>query len=84
MFATKGFHARNSCASFLCQEQKPTVELNRAGKNADVKKRWNFVDQVKSSSYGQAEVSLLEILKVKLARGQIGQAEYKLRQTLAA
>ena len=86
MFATKGFMiAMHVPASFAKGKNRLSRELYRVGKNADVKKRWNFMDQVKSSSYGQSEESPLEILKVRLARGEISQAEYeKLRQTLAA
>jgi hypothetical protein len=87
MFATKGFMiALHVPASFAKDKNKLSRALYRAGKNADVKRQWGFIDQIRGAGYGQQEKEdPLDILKVRLAKGEISQTEYeKLRQTLAA
>jgi len=86
MFATKGFMiAMHVPSSFAKDKNRLSRALYRAGKNADVKKQWDFVDQIRGSGYGQAAADPLSILKVRLAKGEINQEEYeKLRRTLAA
>jgi hypothetical protein len=80
MFATKGFMvALHVPASFAKQKA-----LYRAGKKADVRKRWDFIEEIRSSGYGQqAAEDPLSILKIRLAKGEISPQEYeKLHQTL--
>lgn len=86
MFATKGFMiALHVPSSFAKNKNRLSRALYRAGKNADVKKRWDFIDQVRDTGFGQTAEDPLDILKVRLAKGDISQAEYeKLRKTLAA
>jgi hypothetical protein len=86
MFATKGFMiALHVPASFAKDKNRLSRALYRAGKNADVKQPWSFIDQVRGEGYGQVAGDPLGILKVRLAKGEISQAEYeKLRQTLTA
>jgi hypothetical protein len=86
MFATKGFMiALHVPASFAKDKNRLSRALYRAGKNANVKQHWNFIDEIRGSGYGQAAEDPLNILKVRLAKGEISQAEYEqLRQTLAA
>lgn len=85
MFATKGFMvALHVPASFAKDKNKLSRALYRAGKNADVKKPWDFIEEIRNSSYGQqAAEDPLSILKIRLAKGEISPQEYeKLRQTL--
>lgn len=85
IFATKGFMvALHVPASFAKHKNKLSRALYRAGKNANVKKPWDFIEEIRSSSYGQqAAEDALSILKIRLAKGEISPQEYeKLRQTL--
>ncbi len=85
IFATKGFMvALHVPASFAKHKNKLSRALYRAGKNADVKKPWNFIEEIRSSGYGQqAAEDPLSILKIRLAKGEISSQEYeKLHQTL--
>jgi hypothetical protein len=85
MFATKGFMvALHVPASFAKQKNKLSRALYRAGKKADVRKRWDFIEEIRSSGYGQqAAEDPLSILKIRLAKGEISPQEYeKLHQTL--
>ncbi len=85
MFATKGFMvALHVPASFAKHKNKLSRVLYRIGKNADVRKRWDFIEEIRSSGYGQqADEDPLNILKIRLAKGEISPQEYeKLRQTL--
>jgi hypothetical protein len=85
LFATKGFMvALHVPASFAKHKNKLSRALYRAGKNADVRKRWDFIEEVRSSGYGQqAAEDPLNILKIRLAKGEISPQEYeKLLQTL--
>jgi hypothetical protein len=85
IFATKGFMvALHVPASFAKHKNKLSRALYRAGKNADVRKRWDFIEEIRSSSYGQqAAEDPLSILKIRLAKGEISSQEYeKLYQTL--
>lgn len=87
MFATKGFMiAMHVPSAFAKDKNRLTRALYSAGKNADVKKQWDFIDQIKSAGYGQAATDdPLNIINVRLAKGEITQTEYeKLRQTIAA
>jgi hypothetical protein len=86
MFASKGFMiALHVPSSFAKDKNRLSRALYRAGKDADVKKQWDFVGEIRGSGYGQAGEDPLNILKVRLAKGEITQAEYeRLRQTLAA
>jgi hypothetical protein len=88
MFATKGFMlAMHVPSSFAKDKSRLTRALYRAGKGVDVKNRWDFLEKVKSTGYGQAEQEQdpLQILKVRLAKGEISEQEYeKLWKTLAA
>ncbi|MDQ3727716.1 MAG: SHOCT domain-containing protein [Thermoproteota archaeon] len=85
IFATKGFMvALHVPASFAKHKNKLTRALYRAGKNADVKKPWDFIEEIRSSgNEQQATEDPLSILKIRLATGEISPQEYeKLRQTL--
>jgi hypothetical protein len=86
MFATKGFMvALHVPASFAKDKNKLLRALYRAGKKADVRKTWDFIEEIRSSGYGQQQGAEdpLSILKIRLAKGEISQQEYeKLRQTL--
>jgi hypothetical protein len=85
IFATKGFMvALHVPASFAKDKNKLSRAIYRAGKNADVKKPWDFIKEIRSSGYGQqAAEDPLSILKIRLAKGDIGPQEYeKLCQTL--
>ncbi len=85
IFATKGFMvALHVPAAFAKHKNKLSRALYRAGKKADVKKPWDFIEEIKSSGYGQqAAEDPLSILKIRLAKGEISPQEYeKLRQTL--
>jgi hypothetical protein len=88
MFATKGFMlAMHVPASFAKNKSRLTRALYRVGKTADVKKQWNFIDEIRGSGYEQMQQAEdpLSILKVRLAKGEITKEYYeKLRQTLAA
>ena len=88
MFATKGFMlALHVPTSFAKHKNKLSRALYRAGKNADVKKRWDFIEEIRSSSgYGQhADEDPWNILKIRLAKGEISTQEYeRLLQTLAS
>ena len=91
MFATKGFMlALHVPASFAKDKNKLLRALYRSGKKADVRKQWNFIEEVKSSGYYQLARESeaedpLQILKIRLAKGEIDQQEYeKLRQTLTS
>jgi hypothetical protein len=87
MFATKGFIlALHVPASFAKHKNKLSRALYRVGKNADVKKRWDFIEQIRSSGYEQqADEDPSNILKIRLAKGEISTQEYeRLRQTLAS
>ncbi|HVD20557.1 MAG TPA: hypothetical protein VNB95_01280, partial [Nitrososphaera sp.] len=54
MFATKGFMvALHVPASFAKQKNKLSRALYRAGKKADVRKRWDFIEEIRSNGYGQ-------------------------------
>src|SRR5918999_431493 len=85
MFATKGFMlALHVPASFAEHKNKLTRALYRVGKKTDVKKRWNFIQEIRNSGYGQQAVEdPLTILKIRLAKGELTPQEYeKLRQML--
>jgi hypothetical protein len=85
MFATKGFMlALHVPASFAKHKNKLTRALYRVGKKTDVKKRWNFIDEIRNSGYGQQAVEdPLTILKIRLAKSELTPQEYeKLRQML--
>ena len=85
MFATKGFMlALHVPASFAKHKNKLTRALYRVGKKTDVKKRWNFIDEIRNSGYGQQVVEdPLTILKIRLAKSELTPQEYeKLRQML--
>jgi hypothetical protein len=85
IFATKGFMiALHVPAAFAKHKNKLSRALYRAGKKVDVKKPWDFIEEIKSSGYGQqAADDPLSILKIRLAKGEINPQEYeKLRQTL--
>jgi hypothetical protein len=85
MFATKGFMvALHVPASFAKQKNKLSRALYRAGMKADVRKPWDFIEEIRSSGYGQqATEDPLSILKIRLAKGEISPQEYeKLHQTL--
>ena len=85
MFATKGFIvALHVPASFAKQKNKLSRALYCAGKKRDVRKRWDFIKEIRSSGYGQqAAEDPLSILKIRLAKGEISSQEYeKLYQTL--
>ena len=85
VFATKGFMiALHVPTSFAKHKNNLSRALYRAGKKADVRKRWEFIEEIRSSGYGQqAAEDPLSILKIRLAKGEISPQEYeKLRQTL--
>lgn len=85
MFATKGFMvALHVPASFAKQKNKLSQALYRVGKKTDVRKRWDFIEEIRSNAYGQlAAEDPLTILKVRLAKGDISPQEYEnLHQTL--
>src|ERR687897_2478019 len=85
MFATKGFMlALHVPASFAKQKNKLTRALYREGKKADVKKRWDFIEEIRNSGYRQQAVEdPLTILKTRLAKGELTPREYEeLRQML--
>jgi hypothetical protein len=85
MFATKGFMvAFHVPASFAKQKNMLSRALYRAGKKADVRKRWDFIEEIRSNGYGQQGAEdPLSILKIRLAKGEISLQEYeKLHQTL--
>jgi hypothetical protein len=85
IFANKGFIvALHVPASFAKHKNKLSRALYRAGKNADVKKPWDFIEEIRSSgNEQQATEDPLSILKIRLAKGEISPQEYeKLRQTL--
>ena len=85
IFATKGFMlALHVPASFAKHKNKLSRALYRAGKNADVKKPWDFIEEIRSSgNEQQATEDPLSILRIRLAKGEISPQEYeKLRQTL--
>jgi hypothetical protein len=87
MFATKGFMvALHVPASFAKDKNKLLRALYRAGKKVDVRKQWDFIEEVRNSGYGQQRADdgdPQSILKIRLAKGEISQQEYeKLHQTL--
>jgi hypothetical protein len=85
MFATKGFMlALHVPSSFAKDKNKLTRALYRAGKNTDVKKRWDFIEAVKDNGYAQKAIEdPLSILKIRLAKGDISPQEYeRIRETL--
>jgi hypothetical protein len=85
IFATKGFMvALHVPASFAKHKNKLSRALYRAGKNADVKKPWDFIEEIRSSgNEQQATEDPLSILKIRLVKGEISPQEYeKLHQTL--
>jgi hypothetical protein len=85
IFANKGFIvALHVPASFAKHKNKLSRAFYRAGKNADVKKPWDFIEEIRSSgNEQQATEDPLSILKIRLAKGEISPQEYeKLRQTL--
>lgn len=86
MFATKGFMiALHVPSSFAKDKNRLSRALYRAGKNADAKKQWDFIDQVRGAGFGQTAEDPFNILKVRLAKGEISQEEYeRLRKSLAA
>jgi hypothetical protein len=54
IFATKGFMvALHVPASFATHKNKLSRALYRAGKNANVKMPWGFIEEIRSSGYGQ-------------------------------
>ncbi|HYX72990.1 MAG TPA: hypothetical protein VE732_09470, partial [Nitrososphaera sp.] len=71
-------------ASFAKQKNKLSRALYSAGKKTDVRKRWDFIKEIRSSGYGQqAAEDPLSTLKIRLAKGEISSQEYeKLYQTL--
>jgi hypothetical protein len=79
MFATKGFMvALHVPASFAKDKNKLSRAIYRVGKNADVKKRWDFVKEIRNSGYGQqSDGDPLNILKMRLAKGEISTQEYE-------
>jgi len=85
MFATKGFMlALYMPASFAKYKNKLTRPLYRVVKKTDVKKRWNFIDEIRNSGYGQQAVEdPLTILQIRLPKGELTPQEYeKLGQML--
>jgi hypothetical protein len=81
LFATKGFMvALHVPASFAKDKNKLTRALYRAGKKADVRKRWDFIEEIRNSGYGQQQggEDPLSILKIRLAKGEISQQECQL------
>src|ERR671914_818284 len=85
IFATKGFMvALHVPASFAKHKNKLSRALYRIGKNADVKNRWDFIGEIRNSGYGQqSDEDPLNILKIRLAKGEISTQEYEgLRQML--
>ena len=85
MFATKGFMlALHVPASFAKHKNNLTRALYRIGKKTDVKKHWNFINEIRNSGYGQQAVEdPLTVLKIRLAKGELPPQEYeKLRQML--
>lgn len=71
IFANKGFMvALHVPASFAKHKNKLSRALYRAGKNADVKKPWDFIEEIRSSgNEQQATEDPLSILKIRLAKG---------------
>jgi hypothetical protein len=86
MFATRGFMvAMHVPSSFAKDKSRLSKALYRARKNADAKKRWDFIEQVRDAGYGQGGEDPMNILKIRLAKGEIGEQEYeRLRGALAA
>jgi hypothetical protein len=87
MFATKGFMvALHVPASFAKDKNKLSRALYSVGKNADVKKRWDFIEEIRNRCYGQqSDEDPFNILKIRLAKGEISTQEYEgLRQMLAS
>jgi hypothetical protein len=86
LFATKGFMiALHVPASFAKDKNRLSRALYRAGKSADVKQCWDFIDQIRSEGVGRAAEGPIDILKVRLGKGEISQTEYeKLRQSITA
>ena len=65
-------------ASFAKQKNKLTRGLYREGKKADVKKRWDFIEEIRNIGYGQQAVEdPLTILKIRLAKGELTPREYE-------
>ena len=65
-------------ASFAKHKNKLARALYRVGKKTDVKTRWNFVDEIRNSGYGQQAVEdRLTILKIRLAKGELTPQEYE-------
>jgi hypothetical protein len=88
MFMTKGFMiAMHVPASFAKNKSRLTRALYRVGKSADVKKHWKFIDELRGLGYEQTNQveDPLNILKVRLAKGEITKEYYeKLQQTLTS
>ncbi|MDQ3903451.1 MAG: SHOCT domain-containing protein [Thermoproteota archaeon] len=86
MFATKGFMiALHVPASFAKDKNKLLRALYRAGKKVDVRQPWGFLKEIRESGYGHqpANEDPLNILKIRLAKGEINQEDYeRLRQVL--
>jgi hypothetical protein len=83
IFSTKGFMiALHVPTSFAKHKNDLSRALYRAGKKVDVRKGWDFIEEIRSSGYGQqAAGDPLSILKIRLAKGEISTQEYeKLRQ----
>jgi hypothetical protein len=71
MLATKGFLITlHVPSSFAKDKNRLSRTLYHAGKTADVKKRWNFIDEARGAGYGQAKENPLDILKVKAFKGR--------------
>jgi hypothetical protein len=86
MLATKGFMiALHVPASFAKNKNKISQALYQAGKKVDVRKRWDFLEEIRNRGYGADAIEdPLSILKLRLARGEINPQEYEtLRQMLA-
>ena len=89
MFATKGFMiAMHVPSDFAKDKGRLSRALYRAGKGVDVKSKWDFIQQVQDAGYEQAaqqQEDPLQVLKLRLAKGEITEQQYeKLWKTLAA
>jgi hypothetical protein len=72
-------------ASFAKDKNKLLRALYRAGKKVDVRQPWGFLEEIRESGYGHqpANEDPLNILKIRLAKGEINQEDYeRLRQVL--
>ena len=79
MFATKGFMiALHVPASFAKNKNKLSQALYQAGKKADVRKRWDFLQEIRNRGYAADAIEdPLSILKLRLARGEIAHRSMK-------